>query len=145
MDENGMKGLEEERRLAYVGITRARKKAYISFAAGRRTYGKWVDAIPSRFIDELPPGNVEVQADTGLYQGRSAHWDSSGADPAPAFRVTERKVISADGTVFGRGDRVTHDKFGAGTIVHIDGHKLDINFDSGGMKRVMDSFVEKSI
>ncbi|MCB9990236.1 MAG: UvrD-helicase domain-containing protein [Rhodospirillales bacterium] len=142
MDENGLSGLEEERRLAYVGITRARKRAYISFAANRRMYGNWINAIPSRFVDELPPGHVEVQSDTGLYQGRSSHWDSSGVRP-PVRMATERKVINAAGEVFARGDRVSHDKFGEGTIINIDGHKLDIAFDRGGKKRVMDSFVEK--
>jgi DNA helicase-2/ATP-dependent DNA helicase PcrA len=140
MDENGVKGLEEERRLAYVGITRARKRAYISFAASRRMYGNRVDAIPSRFVDELPGEHVDVQSDQGLYgAGRSQHWDSSGF--AAAVRLPERRVLSQNGAVFTRGDRVFHEKFGTGTIIHIDGHKLDINFDRGGQKRVMDSFV----
>ncbi len=143
MDENGMAGLEEERRLAYVGITRARQRAYISFAANRRTYGNWVNAIPSRFVDELPQAHVAMQADTGLYQGRSSHWDSSGIKAAAPRAPAERKVINADGVMFARGDRVFHDKFGEGTIINIDGHKLDIAFDKGGSKRVMDSFVDK--
>ena len=144
MDENGMKGLEEERRLAYVGITRARKRAYISYAANRRMYGNWINAIPSRFVDELPADLVEVSADSGLYQaGRSQHWDSSGFQPKPKAAKHERKVMSDDGTVFSRGDRVFHDKFGYGEVFNIDGHKLDINFEHSGHKRVMDSFVEK--
>jgi DNA helicase II / ATP-dependent DNA helicase PcrA len=60
LDEQGSNGLEEERRLAYVGLTRARKRAQILFAANRRIYNQWVSAIPSRFIDELPPENVEA-------------------------------------------------------------------------------------
>ena len=145
MDENGLKGLEEERRLAYVGITRARKKAHISFAANRRMYGSWVNAIPSRFVDELPKDHVEVSNDMGLAgSGRSSHWDSSGFAPKVQKRqVHDRKTRSEDGTVFGRGDRVFHDKFGYGVIINIDGHKLDINFEHSGKKRVMDSFVEK--
>lgn len=150
MDENGVKGLEEERRLAYVGITRARKKAYISFAANRRMYGSWVNAIPSRFVDELPEEHVEVQSDSGLYKsaGRSQHWDSSGFKPktesrTPSKQIHDRKVQSEDGTVFARGDRIFHDKFGYGKIINIDGHKLDIVFEHSGKKRVMDSFVKK--
>jgi len=146
MDENGIAGLEEERRLAYVGITRARQRAYISFAANRRMYGNWINAIPSRFVDELPPGHVEVQADTGLYQGRSQHWDSSGIRAAaPRVPAGERKVINEQGVMFGKGDRVFHDKFGEGAIINIDGHKLDIKFDKGGLKRVMDSFVRQIV
>ncbi|QQA44040.1 ATP-dependent helicase [Pelagovum pacificum] len=69
MDESGLKGLEEERRLAYVGITRAERVCTISFAANRRVYGQWQSALPSRFIDELPEENVEVLTPPGLYGG----------------------------------------------------------------------------
>ena len=146
MDENGIKGLEEERRLAYVGLTRARKKAYVSYAANRRMYGNWINAIPSRFVDELPPAHVDVSADTGLYQpGRSQHWDSSGYKPAAAKpQIHERKVMNEEGVVFAIGARVFHDKFGYGKIINIDGHKLDIHFEHSGHKRVMDSFVQKA-
>ncbi|MEM9750914.1 MAG: UvrD-helicase domain-containing protein [Pseudomonadota bacterium] len=71
MDESGQAGLEEERRLAYVGITRAREEAHISFAANRQIYGRWQSAIPSRFIDELPKEQVDVVTQPGLY-GASA-------------------------------------------------------------------------
>src|SRR3954467_8727742 len=70
MDENGLAGLEEERRLAYVGITRARKQATIFFAANRLIYGSWASSLPSRFIDELPKDHVEVAVDTGLYKSQ---------------------------------------------------------------------------
>ena len=69
MDESGLKGLEEERRLAYVGITRARQHLTISFAANRRVYNQWQSALPSRFIDELPKDHVEVLTPPGLYGG----------------------------------------------------------------------------
>jgi DNA helicase-2/ATP-dependent DNA helicase PcrA len=65
IDENGEKGLEEERRLAYVGITRARESARISFAANRQIYGRWQTVLPSRFIDELPATNIDAVSDTG--------------------------------------------------------------------------------
>jgi DNA helicase-2/ATP-dependent DNA helicase PcrA len=67
MDETGLKGLEEERRLAYVGITRAEKLCTISFAGNRRVYGQWQSQLPSRFIDELPAEHVEVLTPPGLY------------------------------------------------------------------------------
>ncbi|MFO1186322.1 MAG: UvrD-helicase domain-containing protein [Alphaproteobacteria bacterium] len=63
LDEHGLSGLEEERRLAYVGLTRAKEKAIISFVANRRTHGLWQSAIPSRFIDELPEAHVETRQD----------------------------------------------------------------------------------
>ena len=69
MDESGLKGLEEERRLAYVGITRAEWLCTVSFAANRRVYGQWQSALPSRFIDELPEAHVEVLTPPGLNGG----------------------------------------------------------------------------
>ncbi len=83
MDESGVKGLEEERRLAYVGITRAEEICTISFAANRRVYGQWQSAMPSRFIDELPPDHVEVLTPPGLYGGGyGAAGMSASASPA---------------------------------------------------------------
>ena len=67
LDESGMAGLEEERRLAYVGITRAREMARIYFASNRQIYGSWQSSLPSRFIDELPIQHVEVQSEVGQY------------------------------------------------------------------------------
>jgi DNA helicase-2/ATP-dependent DNA helicase PcrA len=133
MEENGLKGLEEERRLAYVGLTRAREQAFITHTANRRTYGNWVNNIPSRFIAELPEAVVESSSDI---QARSTHWDSSGHAPAPSFRTRE----NASGLTL--GGRVIHASFGEGTILNIDGNKLDINFDTQGRKRVLESFVE---
>lgn len=147
MDESGVKGLEEERRLAYVGITRARKRVFLSHAASRRMYGSWVNSIPSRFIDEIPKDLVDVTSQSGMVQaGRSRHWDSSGFTPKPkkATQSFERKVQNESGDILGRGDRVFHDKFGYGKIINIDGHKLDIAFEHSGTKRVMDSFVTKA-
>jgi len=69
MDETGLKGLEEERRLAYVGITRAEEICTISFAANRQVYGQWQSQMPSRFIDELPAEHVDVLTAPGLYGG----------------------------------------------------------------------------
>jgi DNA helicase-2/ATP-dependent DNA helicase PcrA len=156
MDENGLKGLEEERRLAYVGITRARERAYISHVGNRRMYGNWMNAIPSRFVDELPEEHIDTQSDMGATgnAGRSAHWDSSGFGQNFAMRRTsfiegtsrrvESKPDNANINGFVRGDKVFHEKFGRGTIIHMDGTKLDIAFEKGGTKRVMDSFVTKA-
>ncbi len=79
MDESGVKGLEEERRLAYVGITRAEEICTISFAANRRVYGQWQSQMPSRFIDELPQDHVEVLTPPGLYGGG---YGAAAASPA---------------------------------------------------------------
>jgi len=84
MDEGGSKSLEEERRLAYVGITRAKRTATIFHAANRQIYGQWSAAIPSRFISELPPANVDV---TSTMSGGPSLWraalsgSGAGGDP----------------------------------------------------------------
>ncbi|HYB05717.1 MAG TPA: 3'-5' exonuclease, partial [Methyloceanibacter sp.] len=67
LDESGRSGLEEERRLAHVGLTRARLRAKITFVQNRRTHGMWQQAIPSRFIDELPIAHVEVAEDRSFH------------------------------------------------------------------------------
>jgi DNA helicase-2/ATP-dependent DNA helicase PcrA len=76
VDEHGLKGLEEERRLAYVGLTRARRRVFVSFAGSRRIHGQWQNSARSRFIDELPAGHVEMRTEMGL--GTAAAWGGSG-------------------------------------------------------------------
>ena len=68
LEEKGDLALEEERRLAYVGITRAKKEAFISFAMGRMYQGDWIDSIQSRFIDELPKKNVKKEVFQQQYE-----------------------------------------------------------------------------
>jgi DNA helicase-2/ATP-dependent DNA helicase PcrA len=173
MDEGGRAGLEEERRLAYVGITRARKRARISLAQNRRIRGLWQSAIPSRFLDELPPEAVEVK-DTGSSYGGYGYGGRSGsrfstADPFDSLYETpgwqraraqarDRKgggPLTIDGDLVARstddgrgskyavGERVFHLKFGYGRIEAIEGNKLSIDFEKAGKKKVLDSFVSK--
>ncbi|MGX1747027.1 MULTISPECIES: ATP-dependent helicase [unclassified Brevundimonas] len=86
IDEKGVKGLEEERRLAYVGVTRAKQDARISFAANRMVYGRWTSQLPSRFVDELPIDHVEPQSDTGYYGASSGMKEAKSRwDDAPSF------------------------------------------------------------
>ncbi|WP_146346857.1 ATP-dependent helicase [Phaeobacter marinintestinus] len=96
MDETGLKGLEEERRLAYVGITRAEEVCTISFVANRRVFGQWQSALPSRFIDELPEDHVEVLTPPGLYGGGYGAAAPSGAQGAVKSNI-EARVAAADG------------------------------------------------
>jgi DNA helicase-2/ATP-dependent DNA helicase PcrA len=84
LDEQGRAGLEEERRLGHVGLTRARKRAKIYFATNRRTHGMWNTNIPSRFLDELPEGNVEVTESKGSFGG-AAGYGASRFDNMTAF------------------------------------------------------------
>jgi DNA helicase-2/ATP-dependent DNA helicase PcrA len=84
LDEQGRAGLEEERRLGHVGLTRARKRAKIYFATNRRTHGMWNTNIPSRFLDELPEANVEVTESKGSFGG-AAGYGASRFDNMTAF------------------------------------------------------------
>jgi DNA helicase-2/ATP-dependent DNA helicase PcrA len=172
LDENGEKGLEEERRLAYVGLTRAREQARISFAANRQVYGRWTSQLPSRFVDELPLASVEAASETGYYgsgaREGASRWDEvnygSGYD-SPGWRRAQARgyaggppgrtqVIEGEGRLvavsdlgapsgFAAGDRVFHQKFGPGAVTHVEGNKLTVAFDHAGEKRVIDSFVER--
>ena len=94
MDESGLKGLEEERRLAYVGITRAEELCTISFAGNRRVFGQWQSALPSRFIDELPDEHVEVLTPPGLYGGG---YGAAGMSSTPRGGGIEDRAMQADG------------------------------------------------
>ncbi|WP_426958812.1 ATP-dependent helicase [Muricoccus radiodurans] len=152
LDEGGVKSLEEERRLAYVGITRARKMAVISHAANRRVYGNWTSAIPSRFLDELPPDQIEREGSGASQRARMVDAPSvfAGAFPvqtrrpvieAGSWEVRERPARADAMSV---GQRVFHQKFGYGRVTAVDDNRLEVAFEKAGTKRVMDSFVEKA-
>ncbi|TYC51707.1 AAA family ATPase [Rhodobacterales bacterium] len=189
LDESGRAGLEEERRLAYVGITRAKKRAKIYFASNRRIHGLWQSTIPSRFLDELPVDHVEIAEASTNYGGyggggygpsrfdRQDPFDS-GSYSTPGWQRAQRAKQSSSGfsdgggrgyqsarqkrqgplTIEGElvaksvsdspsqysvGERVFHIKFGYGSIKSIEGNKLTIDFEKAGVKKVLDSFVER--
>jgi DNA helicase-2/ATP-dependent DNA helicase PcrA len=173
MDESGMAGLEEERRLAYVGITRARKRARVSFAANRRVKGMWQSSLPSRFINEIPEEHVETTVDEGFYGGYvgfrdnapnagnfGSTYDSPGWRRAQANRAnaggarTRPPLIEAqawtvqtsdpDSSQYETGDRIFHQKFGYGRVTIVEGNKLTVNFDKAGEKKVIDQFVTRA-
>ncbi|WP_040818446.1 ATP-dependent helicase [Litoreibacter arenae] len=99
MDESGLKGLEEERRLAYVGITRAEELCTISFAGNRRVYGQWQNALPSRFIDELPEEHVEVLTPPGLYGHQGSMMNQASPD-LQAMAESDLHVAAAKANVY---------------------------------------------
>jgi DNA helicase-2/ATP-dependent DNA helicase PcrA len=172
MDENGLAGLEEERRLAYVGLTRAKKRIFVSFAANRRVHGNWASSLPSRFITELPEDHVESVVDEGFYGGYVGFRDNAqaatfgsgydspgwrraqanraqagGARPRPPLIEAQAYTVqTSDPTSaqFARGDRVFHQKFGYGRVANVEGNKLTVDFDKAGEKRVIDNFVTRA-
>ena len=167
IDEEGLSGLEEERRLAYVGITRAKKEALIFYAANRRIYNQWQNSLPSRFVDELPDDNINQMAEQGLYggigvnaglkslsSGNGQHQSSrffSYESPKKRGHASDGTVIegeawlvpsTSDGSKFQIGGRVFHQKFGYGKVLSLDRNKLEVEFEKAGIKKVIDSFVD---
>ena len=168
LDENGMKGLEEERRLAYVGITRARERCYISFVANRQIYGRWQSVLPSRFVDELPMAHVEAASETGYATQPGAETGFSGtveelgarsSYESPGWKRLQKNAAkegtggpvlegkaeliatSAGGSSFKIGQRVFHDKFGYGRVKSAEGNKLTIDFEKSSTKKVISTFL----
>ncbi|WP_099864658.1 ATP-dependent helicase [Pararhizobium haloflavum] len=99
LDEGGRAGLEEERRLAYVGLTRAKKFAHIWFVSNRRIHGLWQSTIPSRFLDELPDGHVEVAEADMSYGGYNRYGGAASgpgrANPYGASRFDNPDVFAS--------------------------------------------------
>jgi DNA helicase-2/ATP-dependent DNA helicase PcrA len=173
MDESGLAGLEEERRLAYVGLTRAKKRIRVSFAANRRVHGNWQSALPSRFISELPQDHVDMVVDEGFYGGNAGFRDNANAQEfastydSPGWRRAQANRANASSsyrtrppmieaqaysiqtsdpsaTQFARGERIFHQKFGYGIINAVEGNKLTVDFDKAGEKKVIDQFVQRA-
>ncbi|MBB5985375.1 ATP-dependent helicase [Sphingobium lignivorans] len=168
LDEGGLSALEEERRLAYVAITRARRRCYILHAANRRVYGQWTSSIPSRFIGELPKETTDVEttmsggaslwranwserddpfANVARGSGRGPGWQrAQGQFTREPTRIVEARQSAVSLGNKGRDDisvgmRIFHQKFGYGRVTAIEGNKLEIDFEQAGAKRVLDSFV----
>ncbi|PWV99197.1 DNA helicase-2/ATP-dependent DNA helicase PcrA [Hoeflea marina] len=89
LDEGGRSGLEEERRLAYVGLTRAKRNCHIWFVSNRRIHGLWQSTLPSRFLDELPEAHIEVAEADGSYGGYGGRGQSGGPYGASRFDRAE--------------------------------------------------------
>ena len=164
VDEGGAASLEEERRLAYVGLTRARKAVSISFAASRRMFNQWVASVPSRFVDELPREQLDIVTELGLFRDRTGSPDGDSVNEEVAETVgrgpgytrlrrarrsgesplIEGQARRVDGpaSAFEIGVRVFHRKFGYGRVLAADAGKLEIEFEKAGIKKVMESFVE---
>ncbi len=150
LDEGGQKSLEEERRLAYVGLTRARCRAIVSHASNRRIYANWQSSIPSRFIDELPNADVERTGSAAMARDtRGLATTSFTQFPLMARRTHtiepwEQPARPARTDPIPIGARVFHEKFGYGTVTAAEDDRLDVTFDKAGEKRVLNRFVEKA-
>ena len=160
LDESGSRGLEEERRLAYVGLTRARKRAYVSWAANRRVHNQWQSSVASRFVAELPQTAVEEMGGDAQVNARRASlfpdrpiaqtWTRSGGGFSEGRRATidlkpnSVMVSAAKTSRFKVGSRVFHQKFGYGVVQTVENDRLHIAFEKAGPKTVVEGFVESA-
>ena len=159
VDDGGSAALEEERRLAYVGITRARERVWICHASSRRVYNQWLSCIPSRFIEELPQDILEYNVETGMelgvedpsfalnnqrfdqekFRGTDYRRLKSSSSPSKNVVYSNSKENTFSVAV---GTRIFHQKFGYGVVSSKDDGKLSIEFEKAGLKKVMEAFVE---
>ncbi|WP_137597336.1 DNA helicase PcrA [Paucilactobacillus kaifaensis] len=142
--------LEEERRLAYVGITRAKRKLYLSNAYSRMLYGRRQNNQASRFIEEINPDLLHVENENAAAVPNNrpvpfAHKNATARTyKRPAQPVQQNLGTGADKQTWKSGDKVTHKKWGQGTVVKVAGEgdnmELDIAFPEQGIKRLLASF-----
>lgn len=137
LQESGQSGLEEERRLAYVGISRARERAIITYSLNRRSHAGWNTAIPSRFIREIPE-DVAVHINPSGYNIQN----NSGSSYKQSSNFLSDDCVATHSFI--EDDRIFHQKFGYGTIVSVAGNKLLIDFDHSGQKSIMADFITKA-
>ncbi|RPF50678.1 DNA helicase PcrA [Aquisalibacillus elongatus] len=145
--------MEEERRLAYVGITRAEQFLYMTYASSRTFFGRRQSNQPSRFIDEIPDELVEREGTlSGMTFEAGGHFDQAIQDlqakqqpPKPKRKAQKMQQPSATPKTWSPGDKVEHKKWGQGTVVKVEGSgenaELDIAFPSPvGVKRLLANF-----
>ena len=135
---DGKSGLEEERRLMYVAVTRARQRLYLSFAQTRMLHGQTRYNLPSRFLDEVPGELVKWLTPRAGKGGFAAQDSGSRSYAASDFRSTPRRSESSGGGGFRIGQSVMHAKFGLGVIINAEGSgsdaRVQVNFGTTGMK-----------
>jgi DNA helicase-2/ATP-dependent DNA helicase PcrA len=127
---------EEERRLMYVGLTRARKKLFLSHSLFRSRFGERVHSLPSRFIDEIPDDVLELPPRAAEGVVFSGGWPAGGEETEPVLEYDGEEI-----PVFDRGDRVEHPYFGRGEVVQVSGSglsaRLKVFFPRAGEKLLL--------
>lgn len=143
LEESGTDGLEEERRLAYVGITRAKEKAVITYATMRRMYNQIQHNLPSRFLSELPESHVvwhnrlQRQHPSQSMRRPGNYYKEKTNQPFGDFDFNQEMAVMQHAEM----KLVYHKKFGMGKVVRLEGDKADVNFEEFGLKKVLTSFL----
>lgn len=169
LDEGGSNSLEEERRLAYVAITRAKRHLYISLAHSRRLYGEWQNNMPSRFINEIPTECLQITNQAGYrYSGAPYNYNCSpnyrkkssfntkpsyqrytADDEDYGYNYEPTEYADYDSYQSGRtssliGLRVYHESFGYGSIISVEGQICVVDFDGFGRKKVIGTYLSRA-
>jgi len=152
--------MEEERRLCYVGITRAKRKLYLTYAKQRTLYGKTESRWPSGFLNEIPKNLIDLieEPKAQMPAGRVYHFDDAPQKVSPRQNLqsvldtyqigtaTRSATTSAVVCDLKKGDRVSHRKFGEGMVLSVrataDDTELEISFDRVGTRTLMASFAK---
>ena len=152
LDDNGQNGLEEERRLAYVGITRAKLLCTISSAESRYKFGDFNFNLESRFIKELPDNYVEDLTPSGFQSSNAMNQSNfleheSSFYRSPGWSRLQNNITNNSSTffnsasdvnkVFNIGDRVFHEKFGYGIIAELESDKALVDFEKADRKKII--------
>ena len=137
LEERLNEGLEEERRLAYVGITRAQKRVWILHANSRIIHGQWFYSIPSRFLSELPSDNIISNSDKNANYFGNLDYQNNILENNNTY-IENKNTIS-------KGDRVFHQKFGYGLIINIDNDNAEVKFEKTSIKKVKIDYLIKDV
>ena len=138
-------GIEEERRLAYVGMTRARERLHLSWARSRQVFGQRRLSEPSRFVDEIPPGSLEITGSPRsrdvFEERRFSGWRERGGATRSSVSTATASSVSTGNSPLRPGARVRHPLFGLGTVLRSEGSgdelKLTVAFAGIGAKRLV--------
>ena len=137
LEERLNEGLEEERRLAYVGITRAQKRVWILHANSRIIHGQWFYSIPSRFLSELPSDNIISNSDTNDNYFGNLDYQNNILENNNTYIENKNTIL--------KGDRVFHQKFGYGLIINIENDNAEVKFEKTSIKKVKIDYLIKDV
>ena len=137
LEERLNEGLEEERRLAYVGITRAQKRVWILHANSRIIHGQWFYSIPSRFLSELPSDNIISNSDTNANYFGNLDYQNNILENNNTYIENKDTIL--------KGDRVFHQKFGYGLVINLENDNAEVKFEKTSTKKVKIDYLIKDV